>query len=249
MWPSARFTSNSRPSPITRLAPRRRSGAWQGTNHGSAIPCALRSGFRAIRRFAATQTSVVLSGVQGPAQEQDQPERGWEIIGIYEDSGVSGAKASRPGLDKMMQDARVGKIDIIAVWKLDRLGRSVANLLAIAESLNAWGVGLVSVRDAHVDSTTPSGRFTLLILSAVAELERGPIERVIAGIRRAQAAGKHCGRPRRETADKALVAAKALLDQGWSWRAVAEATGIPKDTLRRRLAEQVSQKGGAGEGG
>ena len=78
----------------------------------------------------------------------------------------------------------------------------------------------------------------LQILGAVAELEKGLIqERVIAGVRRAQAAGKHCGRPRKVTSDKALLAAKGLLEQGWGWRAVSEATGIQKDTLRRRLQE------------
>ena len=108
----------------------------------------------------------------------------------------------------------------------------------MTESFNQWGVGLVSLRDAHIDTTTPTGRFTLQILGAVAELERSLIrERVIAGVERAKASGKHCGRPRKETSDKALAAARSLLDQGWSWRAVAEATGIKKDTLRRRLRE------------
>lgn len=165
-------------------------------------------------------------------------QRGWTVTDTYIDEGVSGAKASRPAVDRMMADAQAGKFDLVAVWKLDRLARSVIHLLATTESLREWGVGLVSLRDAHIDTTTPSGRFVLQILGAVAELERGLIqERVVAGVRRAQAAGKHCGRPRKATADRALVAAKGLLEQGWGWRAVAEATGIQKDTLRRRLNE------------
>ena len=100
------------------------------------------------------------------------------------------------------------------------------------------GVGFVSLRDAGLDSTTPAGRLFTAMIAAFAAFERDIIqERVVAGVRRAQAAGKHCGRPRKATADKALVAAKSLLDQGWGWRAVAEATGIQKDTLRRRLIE------------
>ena len=99
-------------------------------------------------------------------------------------------------------------------------------------------MGFASLRDAGIDTTTPTGRLLLQLLGAFAEFERALIqERVIAGVRRAKAAGTHCGRPRKITADKALVAARSLLDQGWGWRAVAEATGIQKDTLRRRLDE------------
>ena len=177
-------------------------------------------------------------GLQVEELRQAAAQRGWIIAGEYIDEGISGAKASRPAMDRLMVDAQAGKFDVVAVWKLDRLARSVIHLLSTTEALREWGVGLVSLRDAHIDTTTPSGRFVLQILGAVAELERGLIqERVVAGVRRAQAAGKHCGRPRKDTSDKALVAAKALLDQGWGWRAVAEATGIQKDTLRRRLRD------------
>ena len=86
--------------------------------------------------------------------------------------------------------------------------------------------------------TTPTGRLLLHILGAFAEFERSLIqERVVAGVRRAQASGKHCGRPRLAASDRQLAAAKTLLDQGWGWRAVSEATGVPRDTLRRRLTE------------
>lgn len=175
-------------------------------------------------------------GLQVDELRQAAAQRGWTITSEYVDDGVSGTKASRPALDRMMADAQGGRFDIVVVWKLDRLARSVIHLLDMTESWREWGVGLVSLRDANIDTTTPSGRFVLQILGAVAELERGLIqERVIAGVRRAQAAGRHCGRPRKATADKALLAATGLLEQGWSWRAVSEATGIQKDTLRRRL--------------
>ena len=123
----------------------------------------------------------------------------------------------------------------MAIWKLDRLARSVRNLLELVDSLNAWGVGLVSLRDAHIDTTTPSGRFTLQILAAVAELERELVrERVIAGVRRAQAAGKHCGRPK---VDLDLRPALAMLGQGHGLKTTAKALGVSRATLRRRLAE------------
>ena len=135
----------------------------------------------------------------------------------------------------MLVDAREGRLDVVAIWKLDRLARSVRNLLELVDSLNAWGVGLVSLRDAHIDTTTPSGRFTLQILAAVAELERELVrERVIAGVRRAQAAGKHCGRPKVELD---LRPALAMLGQGHGLKTTAKALGVSRATLRRRLVE------------
>ena len=174
-------------------------------------------------------------GMQLDELRQVAAQRGWEIAGIYEDAGVSGAKASRPALDRLLEHARTGKIDVIAIWKLDRLARSVAHLMTIIESLRTWGVGLVSVRDAHVDTTTPAGRFSLQILGAVAELERSLIqERVVAGVRRAQAAGKHCGRPKRELD---LRPAVALLREGRDLKEVARILQMDRNTLRRRLRE------------
>ena len=174
-------------------------------------------------------------GLQLEELRQVAEQRGWTIAGEFIDEGVSGAKDSRPALDRMLADAREGRLDVVAIWKLDRLARSVRHLLDVADSLNAWGVGLVSARDAHIDTTTPSGRFTLQILGAVAELERALIrERVIAGVRRAQAAGKHCGRPK---VDLDLRPALAMLDRGHGLKTTAKALGVSRATLRRRLAE------------
>ena len=176
-------------------------------------------------------------GLQLDELRQVAAQRGWQVV-EYVDDGVSGTKTSRPALDRMLADAQAGRLDLVVVWKLDRLGRSLQHVLGVLDQLTGHGVGFVSLRDAGLDTTTPAGRLFTAIIAAFAEFERGVIqERVVAGVRRAQAAGKHCGRPRKDTADKALVAAKALLDQGWGWRAVAEATGIQKDTLRRRLRE------------
>ena len=173
-------------------------------------------------------------GLQLDELRQVAAQRGWEAV-AYVDEGVSGAKDSRPALDRMLVDAREGRLDVVAIWKLDRLARSVRNLLELVDSLNAWGVGLVSLRDAHIDTTTPSGRFTLQILAAVGELERELVrERVIAGVRRAQAAGKHCGRPKVELD---LRPALAMLGQGHGLKTTAKALGVSRATLRRRLVE------------
>ncbi len=164
-------------------------------------------------------------------------QRGWRIHGEYADEGISGSQDSRPELDRLMADARGGRLDLVVVWKFDRFARSTRHLLMALEEFRLLGVDFVSLRE-QIDTSTPMGRAVFTIIAAVAELERELIrERVVAGVRRAQAAGKHCGRPRKEVTDKALDAAQALLGQGWSWRAVAEATGIHKDTLRRRLKE------------
>jgi putative DNA-invertase from lambdoid prophage Rac len=176
-------------------------------------------------------------GLQLDELRQVAAQRGY-VVTEYVDEGVSGVKTSRPALDRMLADAQAGKLDVVLVWKLDRLGRSLQHVLAVLDALTSQGVAFVSLRDAGMDSTTPAGRLFTAMIAAFAAFERDLIqERVIAGVRRAQAAGKHCGRPRKATADKALIAAKGLLDQGWGWRAVSEATGIQKDTLRRRLNE------------
>lgn len=189
-------------------------------------------------------------GLQLGELRQVASQRGWTAAEVV-DVGVSGAKDRRPGLDKLMVDACSGRVDVVAAWRFDRFARNTAHLLQALEEFKALGIHFVSLRE-QVDTSTPMGKAMFTMISAMAELERDLLrERVVAGVRRAQAAGKHCGRPRRETADKALVAARALLDQGWSWRAVAEATGVQKDTLRRRRAEVklVAQKSPGGEGG
>ncbi len=186
-------------------------------------------------------------GLQLDELRQVAAQRGWEAV-AYVDEGVSGAKDSRPALDRMLVDAREGRLDVVAIWKLDRLARSVRHLLELGDSLNAWGVGLVSIRDAHIDTTTPSGRFTLQILGAVAELEKGLIrERVIAGVRRAQAAGKHCGRPKVELD---LRPALAMLGRGHGLKPGFDSCGGISTPLRRTdphhqglLAKRVPRHG------
>lgn len=165
-------------------------------------------------------------------------QRGWDVVDVYEDAGVSGTARSRPALDRLVADAKAGRVDVVVVWKLDRLARSVVHVCSLAECFTAWGVGLVSIRDAHVDSTTPSGKFTLAVLSAVAELERSLIvERVRCGIERARRNGKHLGRPRVEVD---LRPALAMIEKGHGLKAIAGALGVNRGTLRRRLREDGS---------
>jgi hypothetical protein len=85
-------------------------------------------------------------------------QRGWNVVAEHVDDGVSGAATSRPALDRLMEAARRGQLDLVAVWRLDRLGRSLQHLLQVLDELQHLGVGFVSVRDAGLDSTSASGR-------------------------------------------------------------------------------------------
>lgn len=174
-------------------------------------------------------------GLQLDELRQVAAQRGWEVVDEYVDEGISGSRESRPALDRMMDEARRGKLDVVCVWKLDRLGRSLQHLLALLDDLTNLRVGFVSLRDAGMDTTSPSGRLMFQLLGAFAEFERSlTVERVRAGVARAQAAGKHCGRPKVEVD---LRPALSMLDGGYGLKAVANSLGVSRATLRRRLRE------------
>src|SRR6516165_9143955 len=123
--------------------------------------------------------------------------RRWESAGEYLDIGQSGAKDSRPELNRLMADAHQRKFDVVLTWKLDRFGRSLMHLVNALAELETRGVAFVSLKD-NVDLSTPSGRLMFQIIGAMAEFERSLItERVRAGLRNAKAKGKRLGRPSR----------------------------------------------------
>jgi DNA invertase Pin-like site-specific DNA recombinase len=122
--------------------------------------------------------------------------RGWQISREYVDRGVSGSKDSRPALNELIADVYQRKCDIVLVWKLDRLGRSLRHLVNTLAELEATGVAFVSLQD-NLDLSTPSGRLMFNVIGAMAEFERALIqERVKAGQRNARAKGKRLGRPK-----------------------------------------------------
>jgi len=160
--------------------------------------------------------------------------RGWEIAGEYVDTGWSGAKKSRPELDKLMAAAREHRVDGIVVWKLDRFGRSVLNLVEALGDLATWGVRFVAVSQSiDTDASNPTTRLLLHILAAVAEFERELTrERVMAGLKAARHRGRCGGRPRRVfRRDHALE----LHAAGMSQVAIARKLGIARATLQRLL--------------
>src|SRR5246500_4208819 len=116
--------------------------------------------------------------------------RGWQIAGEYVDAGISGAKDSRPELNKLMADAHRRRFDCVVVWKFDRFARSVSHLLRALETFKAQGIEFVSFSE-QMDTSRPAGKMVFTVLGAVAELERSLIvERVKAGLRNARAKGK-----------------------------------------------------------
>lgn len=156
--------------------------------------------------------------------------RSWRVASEYVDQGVSGAKDSRPELNRLMADAHKRKFDVVVVWKFDRFARSVSHLLRALETFNALGVAFVSLSE-QMDTTTPTGKMVFTILASVAELERSLIaERVRAGLRNARAKGKRLGRPPR-VLDVARIA--VLRANGLGWRAVAAELRVGVGTLYR----------------
>ena len=163
-------------------------------------------------------------------------QRGWEVVETYADEGISGSKDDRPALNRMMTDAAVGKFNLVACWKLDRLGRSLRHLVNVIHDLGEVGVGFVSINDAGIDTTTSQGRLMLGIIGSFAAYERELIQaRVRHGQAAAKARGVHIGRPVKKMD---LRPAVALLEQGRNLQVIANILGVSRTTLRRRLQEQ-----------
>lgn len=172
-------------------------------------------------------------GLQLDELRQVAAQRGWTFT-EFVDEGVSGSKDRRPALDRMMADARAGKLDVVAVWRFDRFARDTRHLLTAMEEFRALGVAFVSLRE-QIDTSTPMGKAMFTIISAIGELERDLIrERVVAGVQRAKANGKHCGRPK---VAMDLRPAIALLREGRGLKDVAAILKVSRATLRRRLKE------------
>jgi DNA invertase Pin-like site-specific DNA recombinase len=148
---------------------------------------------------------------------------------IYEDT-ISGTRAERPGLTKALEMLRSG--DALVIWKLDRLGRSVKNLITLVGEINANGIHLRSLTDS-IDTGTTSGRFFFHVMASLAEMERELIvERTRAGLEVARALGRKGGRKRTMT-DSKIDSAKKLLSIGVPPRDVAKDLGVSLATLYR----------------
>jgi DNA invertase Pin-like site-specific DNA recombinase len=163
--------------------------------------------------------------------------RGWRIVQTFSDAGVSGTngRTERPGFDKMLKDAQRHRFDVVMVWAIDRIGRSLIDLLGTIQHLEAHGVDLYLDQQA-IDTTTPSGKLMFQVTGAFAEFERAMIrQRIHAGLKRAVANGKTLGRPLNDR--NALEKAKLALCGGLGINKVAKQVGLSNSTVARLKAE------------
>lgn len=166
--------------------------------------------------------------------------RNWTVTKIFEDQGISGAKGrdKRPALDEMLKCCLRGEFDIVATWSVDRLGRSLSDLVALLNELHAANVGLYLHQQA-IDTTTPSGRAMYQMIGVFAEFERSMIqERVKAGLRRAVAQGQRLGAvPKIKEQDRATI--RYRLSLGESVILLAEEYGVSRMTIYRIQKEST----------
>ncbi len=191
---------------------------------------------------AAACYSRVSTPDQDPTSQLEQLRtycraRGWEVH-EYVDIGVSGAKDRRRGLDALLLAARRRNVDVVVCTKLDRLARSLAQLVALGGEFRALGIDLV-VLDQAIDTTTSAGRAMFGMLAVFAEFERDLIrERVSAGVRRAKAAGKRIGRPRAQVSGEQVLALRKV---GLSYRAIGSRLRISAGLAHRRAHDTSAQ--------
>ena len=172
--------------------------------------------------------------VQLVPMRAEAARRGWRVVDEYIDEGFSGAIRNRPALDKLMTKAKTGAYDVVMVWRLDRYARSLSHLVSALDEFSKLGIDFVCVENP-IDTTTPEGRALFGMTAVFAEYERELIRaRVIAGVAKAQAEGKHCGRPRKVVD---ISEAHKLLAQGLSQREVAKKLNLSRRLLQRRLTE------------
>ena len=163
-------------------------------------------------------------------------QRGFQIEHEYTDK-ISGTRARRPGLDQLLADARRGKFDVVMVWAFDRMARSVKHLLEVLDELNHLNIEFISFRE-NIDTGGALGRAVVVIIGAIAELERNLIiERVRAGLRRARLEGRHIGRQPLTLDEPAILNARA---SGHSLRQIAKTHRISTATVRRVLHTNTS---------
>jgi DNA invertase Pin-like site-specific DNA recombinase len=162
-------------------------------------------------------------------------QRGYEVVKEYTDR-ISGAKARRPGLDELMHDARRGRFDVVLVWASDRIARSVKHFLEVLDELSRQNIEFVSFRE-QIDTGGPLGRAIMVIVGAVAELERNLIvERVKAGMRRARLEGRQIGRKPVAVDREAILCDRR---RGLSLRKIAKGHRVSTATIQRVLHSQA----------
>ncbi len=158
---------------------------------------------------------------------------GWTVYREYIDQSFTGANTNRPAFAEMMEAARKRKFNVLVVWKLDRLSRSLKDLINTLDELGSLGIDFLSY-DNNLDTSTPTGKLVFQIVGAVAEFEKDIIkERVIAGLADARRKGKRLGRP--PVTEELYEKAKELRQQGLSFRKIGQELGVDEGTIRKRI--------------
>ena len=187
-----------------------------------------------------TGTRIGYTRVSTVAQTLDQQQAALEAAGVtkfYSDT-MSGARDDRPGLADLMDYVRDG--DTVVVWKLDRLGRNLAHILATVKKLTDRGVTLVSITDG-IDSSTAAGRMMIGVLGSLAEYER-ELTKERTALKRAasRANGTKFGRPRKVSDSEHIATARRMKADGHTGKAIAKYLGVSRATLYRYLDEDCA---------
>ena len=183
----------------------------------------------------------VSTGEQTTANQRRELEAvaakaGWDVVAVYEDAGISGSKGRehRPGYDKLLKAVTRREVDMVAAWAVDRIGRSMPDLVSFLTELHARGADLYLHQQA-LDTSTPAGRAMFQMMGVFAEFERSMIqERVKAGLARAKADGKRLGRPTIGADTEARI--RALKAEGTGIVKIAKTLGIGVSAVQRVVA-------------
>lgn len=187
----------------------------------------------------------VSTGEQTTANQRRELEAvaaraGWDVVAVFEDAGISGAKGreQRPGYDALLRAVTRREVDMVAAWSVDRIGRSMPDLVSFLTELHARGADLYLHQQA-LDTSTPAGRAMFQMMGVFAEFERSMIqERVKAGLARAKADGTKLGRPTVGSDVEARI--RALRAEGMGIVKVAKALGIGVSAVQRVTANKAS---------
>jgi len=199
-----------------------------------------RSAQRRVAIYLRVSTDEQTTDNQRRELEEVATRHGWRVVEFFEDAVISGAKGrdKRPGLDRLLKAVARRDVDMVGAWSVDRLGRSLIDLLDFLRELHAKGIDLF-LHQQGLDTSTPSGRAMFQMLGVFAEFERAMIrERVMAGLSRAKADGTQLGRRRLEDSDAdkvaAIVTARAA---GTGIRRIARELGVGVGTVLRVTGE------------
>lgn len=195
-----------------------------------------------------TRTAAIYLRVSTDEQTVENQERdlraaaeraGWTIVSVYRDEGISGAKGrdKRPGLDSLLKDATRRKFDVVMAWSVDRLGRSLLDLVGMLKELHELKVDLYLHQQA-IDTTTPAGKAMFQMMGVFAEFERSMIrDRVRSGMARAKAAGKRIGREKLPEDLRGRI--RSSLEAGRGIVSTAREHGVGVLTVQRIKKEMI----------